>query len=299
METHPRLILVPTDFSEPAAHALQFASRLAQRFGAKVRLMYADYFVPPVDFSASAAVDFALTSDEARDEAKKQLTRLAEEYLPKTVDYQTRVVIDSPIPAIVDEAHRCGADLLVMGTHGRTGFRRLIVGSVTESVMRIVNVPLIAISPLTEERRMNATLPRIVCPVDYSEESREALRFAASIADSASRVIVVRNFDAELPQDAADEIVRLQLWTPAEIVDRCQYKLLPSDHPAEQVVEFAKLVCADVIAVGCGGNRSTADVVRGTLGERIAQRSDCPVLMVNDITAKRLASKGEMASVSL
>jgi nucleotide-binding universal stress UspA family protein len=289
MEIRPRLILVPTDFSEPAAHALRFASRLAERFGAKVRLLYADYFVPPVDFSASAAVEYALSSDEAADEAKKQLIRVAEEYLPKSVDFDTRVVIDSPIPAIVDEARSCGADLLVMGTHGRTGFRRLIVGSVTESVMRIVNVPVIAISPITDDRRMTATLPRIVCAVDYSDESREALRYAASIADPTSRVIVVSNLDTDNAQDAADEIVRMQRWTPPELVERCQYKLLPADHAAEQVVEFAKLVFADVIAVGSAHDRRTSEVVRGTLAERIAERADCPVLVVNDIAAMRLA----------
>lgn len=294
MEFRPRLILVPTDFSEPAANALKFASRLAERFGAKVRLMYADYFVPPVDFSAGAAVEYALTSDEAAEEAKKQLIRLAEDILPKSVDFDTRVVIDSPIPAIVDEARNSGADVVVMGTHGRTGFRRLIVGSVTESVMRIINTPLIAISPLTDERRMAAALPRIVCAVDYTPEAREALRFAAAIGNGSSRIIIASNYDAETPQAAADEIVRMQEWTPAELVERCQYKLLPFDHPAEQVVEFAKLVFADVIAAGSAANRSTSEVVRGTLAERIAERSDCPVLVVNDVAAKRLAARSQL-----
>ncbi|HEV2722585.1 MAG TPA: universal stress protein, partial [Thermoanaerobaculia bacterium] len=177
----PNLILVPTDFSEPAAHALRFAGRLAERFGATVRLMYADYFVPPVDFSASAAVEYALTSDEAADEAKKHLIRLAKEVLPKGVAYETRVIIDSPVPAIVDEARNCNANFVIMGTHGRTGFRRLVVGSVTESVMRVINVPVIAISPLTDERRIAASLSRVVCAVDYSAESREALRVCAAL----------------------------------------------------------------------------------------------------------------------
>lgn len=281
----PKLILVPTDFSEPAAHALRFAARLAQRFGARLRLVYADYFVPPVDFSASAAVEYALTSDEAADEAKKHLSRLAEEFVPKGVTCETRVVIDSPVPAIIDEARYANADLVVMGTHGRTGFRRLIVGSVTEAVMRIANVPVIAISPLTDARRIAAPLSRIVCAADYTPEAREALRVCAAIADiiPLAKVIVVRCFDAETPQEAADEIVRLQQWTPPEIVDRCQYKLLPADHPAEQVVELAKLVHADLIAAGCSGTRTTTEVMRGTTAERIAERSDCPVLVVNEM----------------
>ncbi|HYU26361.1 MAG TPA: universal stress protein [Thermoanaerobaculia bacterium] len=293
----PKLILVPTDFSEPAAHALRFASRLAERVGARIRLMYADYFVPPVDFSASAAVEYALTSDEAADEAKKQLIRLAEEYLPKSVAYETRVVIDSPVPAIVDEARNCGADLVVMGTHGRTGFRRLIVGSVTESVMRMVNVPILAISPLTDERRLAEPFSRVVCAVDDSPESREALRLSATLADAPlAKIVVARCFDAETPQETADEIVRLQAWTPADIVDRCQYKLLPADHPSEQVVELARLVHADLIAAGCVSNRTTSEVMRGTMAERIVERSDCPVLVVNEIAVLRSAAKAELAT---
>lgn len=291
-----KLILVPTDFSEPAAHALRYAGSLAQRLDARVRLMYADYFVPPVDFSASAAVEFALTSDEAADTAKKQLIKLAESVLPAGVAFETRVVIDSPVPAIVEEIRSCGADLVVMGTHGRTGFRRLIVGSVTEAVMRVVNVPLLAISPLADERRMSNPSGRIVCAVDGSLESREALIACAALAEAPDeRIIVVRCFDAETPQEAADEIVRLQTWTPPELLERCQYKLLPADHPAEQVVELAKLVYADFIAAGCASSRTTGEVMRGTTAERIVERSDCPVLVVNEFVSR--AASRELAAV--
>lgn len=291
-----KLILVPTDFSEPAAHALRYAGSLAQRLGARVRLMYADYFVPPVDFSASAAVEFALTSDEAADTAKKQLIKLAEGVLPRGVAFETRVVIDSPVPAIVEEVRSCGADLVVMGTHGRTGFRRLIVGSVTEAVMRIVPVPLLAISPLADERRMKNPSGRLVCAVDDSPESREALIACAALAEAPDeRIIVVRCFDAETPQEAADEIVRLQSWTPPELLERCQYKLLPADHPAEQVVELAKLVYADFIAAGCASSRTTGEVMRGTTAERIVERSDCPVLVVNEFVSR--AASRELAAV--
>ncbi len=285
----PNLILVPTDFSEPAAHALRFAGRLAERFGATVRLMYADYFVPPVDFSASAAVEYALTSDEAADEAKKHLIRIAKEILPKGVAFETRVIIDSPVPAIIDEARNCHADLVIMGTHGRTGFRRLVVGSVTESVMRVINVPLIAISPLTDERRITASLSRVVCAVDYSPESRDALRVCAALADAPlSKIVVVRCFDTETPQEAADEIVRLQEWTPEDLVDRCTYKLLPADHPAEQVVELAKLLYADLIAAGCTAKG-------GHTAERIVPRSNCPVLVVNEMAVLNAAATAELA----
>ena len=294
-------ILVPVDFSDESAHALRFAGRLAQHHGATVRLLYADYFVPPVDFAASAAVEFAITSDEAADAAKKLLIHTAEEHLPAGVAFETRVVIDSPVAAIVDEARHCGADIVIMGTHGRTGFRRLVVGSVTETVMRMVNLPLITVSPKTAASRVTATLSRIVVAVDYTAECREAILAAASIADAEARMVCVRNVeDCDNPTVAAAEIRRMQAWTPPEILDRCQYKVLPDDHPAEQVLELAKLVYANLIATGLTSKRTTTEVVRGTLSERLVERADCPVLAVNEmtVTARMTAAPAATAGKS-
>ncbi len=282
----PKLILVPTDFSDASTHALRFAARLAGRNGARLRLLYADYFVPPVDFAASAAVEYALTSDEAADEAKTLLARYAEQNLPKEIEFETRVVIDSPVAAIVDEARHCGADLVVMGTHGRTGFRRLVVGSVTESVLRGVNVPLISVSMLAAIDRLPITLPRVVVPIDYTPECRLALLSAASLADAVlARIMCVRPAETDAPDVAIDEIKKMQAFTPPELLGRCQYKLLPGDHPAEQVIEFAKLVRADLIAVGAAASRRAGEIVRGTFAERILERSECPVLVINEMTA--------------
>jgi nucleotide-binding universal stress UspA family protein len=297
----PKLILVPTDFSDASAHALRFAGRLAQHAGAGLRIIYADCFVPPIDFAASAAVEYALSSDESADEAKKLLIRAAEENLPPSVHYQTRVIIDSPVAAIIDEARHCGADLLVMGTHGRTGFRRLVVGSVTESVMRGINIPMITVSPSTATNRMAISLPRIVVPIDFTPECREAIRVATALADpKTSRIMCVRPSESDTPDVAVAEIERMQSFTPQELVERCQYKLLPGEHPAEQVVEFAKLVHADLIAVGAASSRSTAEVMRGTFAERILERSDCPVLVINEQAVLRtLAINAEKELVGI
>src|SRR5438552_2843105 len=83
--------------------ALRVAGRLAQQHSATVRLLYADYFAPPIDFAASAAVEYALKSDEAADAAKSLLVSAAEEHLPKGIPFETRVLIDSAVAAIVDE----------------------------------------------------------------------------------------------------------------------------------------------------------------------------------------------------
>jgi len=286
-------ILVPVDFSEESAHALRFAGQLAKRHGAIVKLLYADYFVPPVDL---ASMELGVTSVEAADAAKKLLVHTAEEHLPAGVSFETRVVVDAPVAAIVDEARHCGADLVIMGTHGRTGFRRLVVGSVTETVMRMVNLPLITVSPKTAASRILPALPRIVVAVDYTAECREAILAAAALAEAETLIVCVRNVkECDDPTVAAAEIRRMQAWTPPELLDRCRYRVLPEDHPAEQVLELAKLIRADLIVTGLASRRSTAEVVRGTLAERLVERADCPVLAVNEMAVATRAAAAPAA----
>jgi nucleotide-binding universal stress UspA family protein len=286
-----KIILVPTDFSDTSTHAVRFAGRLALRHGASVRLIYADHFIPPVDFPPNVA-GIALTVDQAVDDARVWLIDEANRLLPESVPFETQVLIDAAVPAIVDEARQCDAWLVVMGTHGRTGFRRLILGSITEAVMRMVNKPLIAVGPQSVRAQTSSALPRVVVPFDYSAECLESLQFAASMSDADGQIICVRTVDSDAVINAGIEIYRMQEWLPPELMRRCQFKVLPGDSPAEEIVELARLAHADLIAAGTTSHRTTAEVIRGTLAERIVERSELPVLIVNEMTVlARLAGK--------
>src|SRR2546423_991422 len=98
----PKLILVPTDFSDPAAHSLRYASSLAERFGAHLLVIYADTFIPPVDFTASAAGTFGLPQDLMVEEAERQLREHAVQNIGNGVPFDLRVVVAGPIDAILD-----------------------------------------------------------------------------------------------------------------------------------------------------------------------------------------------------
>ena len=138
-------ILVPTDFSEVSAPVLQVAQALARDHQAKLVLMAAP---PPPPPSAEVYVPF---SDYAglTAEAQRQLDALTQEISGLPVE--TKVQVGEPGPTIVETARTCHADLIMMGTHGRTGLTRLLMGSVAEYVLRYAPCPVLTIKPATVE----------------------------------------------------------------------------------------------------------------------------------------------------
>jgi nucleotide-binding universal stress UspA family protein len=279
----PKLIVVPTDLSEPAAHALRYASSLGERFGAHLLVIYATSFVPPIDYTAGAGAMLDFPLDAAIERAREELQRHAEENVSANVPFDVRVVVAEPLDAILDQVRESGANLVVMGTHGRTGVMRLMFGSVTEAVMRLVPVPVIAVNPNSATRDVR----KVLCPVTLSPACRNALETAASIVTGRKApLMLLRSMEDHDAHNGAQELMRLQRWLPHELVDRCELKLVSESENADDIVQLARDVHADLIAFGIPADRSVVDSLRGTIGERIVQRSGCPVLTVNAYAAR-------------
>jgi nucleotide-binding universal stress UspA family protein len=273
----PRLILVPTDLSDAAANALRYASSLAERLGARLLVIYADPFIPPTDFTANTAGVFELSRDAMMAAARKELRRHAERNVRAGVPFDLRVIIGEPLETIVAQVSESGADLVVMGTHGRTGMRRLMFGSVTEAVMRSVPVPVIAVNPLATDM---AGVEKVLCVVNFTPACREALRYAAALAGRSEAPLVLLHA-VDQAEAGIEERNRLHEWLPAELAGRCEMKLIASPPEADRIVETAAKVQAQLIAFGVPAGRSATEPLLGTVAERVVQRSGCPVLTVN------------------
>ena len=280
--TKPKDILVPTDFSETASHALRYASGLAQTLGARLTVVYSDRFMPPIDYTATVGAWDESSFAQMKARAEEQLQRDAETNIDPSVPYDTVVRVAAPLDGITDQARESGAGLIVMGTHGRSGLRRVIIGSVTEAVMRRAEVPVIAV-PLR-----SATTPlitTIVCPVIYNAQCLDALTFATAIASVDARFILIRSTPADDVIQAADDLAELRAWVPKAIANRCELKMFGNEHVADKIEAFAKSVYADLIVAGEPDDRTAADALHGTFAERLVQHSDCPVLTVNAAAA--------------
>ncbi|MCC6877863.1 MAG: universal stress protein [Sandaracinaceae bacterium] len=139
------LILCPVDFSEPSEEASRFAVSLADRMGAKVELVHV-HQVPYYGLPETAA-EVMMADTAARTYAQRQLEALAARYSAHGVEVTPKILEGVPYDAIVQEAQRAGADLIVIGTHGRTGLRHLLLGSVAEKVVRTSSVPVCTVRP--------------------------------------------------------------------------------------------------------------------------------------------------------
>jgi universal stress protein A len=135
-----RHILAPTDFSAPGCRAVTAACELAQTFGAKLSLLHV-IEVP------AYAIEVALPLENLERDARRELALLLPEAASAHVDVTRLVELGVPYQRIVETATAEQVDLIVMATHGRTGLRHLVLGSVAERVVRLAPCPVLTIRP--------------------------------------------------------------------------------------------------------------------------------------------------------
>ena len=275
-------ILVPTDMSDFARLAMRYGAMFRERFGSALTLMFADEVHIPADLLEVPLGYYLDNAPLSRAKLQERLDGLANAEIGGT--YETALVQASPARAIVQAARNLRADLIVMGTHGRTGIRRAVLGSVTENVLRETDVPVLTVTP----NRMGATEPgpvirRILCPVNFTHIARVALEHASNAAaafDAELAVIyVVEGIDAS--QSERVELA-FEQWVDPQVRDRCRFsRLVVHDgNPAERVLAAAKSMNADLIVVGAQHKFFSDATVIGTTTERVTRFATCPVLTV-------------------
>ena len=140
-------ILVPVDFSPHAEHAFTYATTLAERFGAKLALLYVvdDSFVTGGWSSEIYVPNVPELMENLIADADRRLATLKASAAALGLTVETAVIRGRPAPAIVEHAKNGGFDLIVMGTHGRTGVSHIVMGSVAERVLRKAPCPVLTV----------------------------------------------------------------------------------------------------------------------------------------------------------
>ena len=138
-------ILVPTDFSELSAAAMEYTKMFAAKFDAKVYLVHIVDSVPL--FVPESGPTYVTVSHEVDKEAKRNLKRLAAKHLGSLKKLELVVCEGDPRLEILNLLEREKIDLIVMATHGRTGLAHVILGSVAERVVQNSPVPVVVVKP--------------------------------------------------------------------------------------------------------------------------------------------------------
>ena len=270
-----KTILCPVDFGELSAHALRHANLLAACGNARVIALYTNWFEAPPYFTAGRVDELQKQYREAFVEAERSLKAFVGSTLGENAgNIETRVVEAMPVDGIRELADTTGADLIVMGTHGRSGFNRWMLGSVTERILRESTVPL-----LTVRSAPRGPVKRILSPIDGTEASRNAFRLAAQLgACFNAEITAVYVHESGVAQAVPD----LCTWIPDEARKRCNIReLVRHGDPAQEIVALATEEAFDLLVIGAPHRRFFEGQVLGTTTLRAVRHAPCPVLTVS------------------
>ena len=313
---HLERLVLATDFSPAARLALEHAVAIATRFQARLYIFHAiDVRDGGSQGNESLADDFyELTERRAREELEGLRARLGPPGVHTgPISIVETVRIGSPSEEIVAFAEEKEADLVVVGTQGRSALARVFVGSVAESVVRRAPCPVLSVRVPDGAAPPAAppSLSRILCAVDSSASSRAALRASCDLADRfESEVVAVTVVDDYLvsqattlsPLDAVAldtrfiEIARenLERCIQETVGGRCGRGIrrrVEAGRPAEAIARAAEVEGASLVACGTHGRSGIARALFGSVAEKIVRIAPCPVLTVREgKPAARLAA---------
>lgn len=273
-------ILAPTDFSELAARSLEYAVELATRTGAELVVMYADPFRPPPQFTSDQMDDVVASLERRRIAAMRELELHAAKIVPDGVSLRTLLVEDTPAAAILRIADDVDADLIVMGTHGRSGFNRFLMGSVTERVLHETTRPLLTVRETSRPAAEAPARPRVLCPVNFSEAAHAALDVAVSFSNLLDAELVVLYVAEDDSEETRELAKKIESWIPPDSLRTSADKLLLEGDAAEQVIQYAKSHEADLIVLGASRRLFVDTSVLGTTAVRVTRHAPIPVLTV-------------------
>jgi nucleotide-binding universal stress UspA family protein len=299
-------VLCPVDFSEGSRRALRYAAATARWYGAQLTVLHVIPFGPPVDIIPVLALESSQRI-WLPDEDRRQLTEGADRFVRDAVGAGLHFDLAVHDAAqvhheIAAQAEALHADLLVLGSHGRSGAERLFLGSVTEKVLRTVRAPVMIVPA-----HADAAVPpgdvgfdSILCAVDFSHGSVTALTYAMSFAQEAdARLTVVNVIDLhggpdedepdvplEVAQARAAEraarLARLRALVPDSVRTYCRVETIVEDgKPYVEILRLARQRQSDLVVMGAASHGALGHLLFGSNTHHVVRTAVCPVLAVS------------------
>lgn len=265
-----KTLLACTDGSPASEGALQAALVLARRSSAEVHLLQVLEFNPGF---ASQALDYL---KEWEKEAWEGLKRWLDQAQAAGLGAQAMVRLgEAACSAILREAGDCGADLIVMGRHGRTGLSRLLMGSVTARVIGLSPVPVLVVP-----RKAPLAFSRLLVALDGSPYSDAAWRAAQSLARTWNGKLLAASVAREEREIPELENLLGRCETEATTAGLSLRTFLLQGIPDEALVQEAQKQEVDLLILGSHGRTGFRRLLMGSVTERVIGRSSCPVLVI-------------------
>jgi nucleotide-binding universal stress UspA family protein len=296
-------VLCPVDLSDASTHALAQAAAIAGWYHAKVTVLHVHVPRPPLPLDPyGVSVSPGAESAEMR-RVREAAHAAAAPAIDAKLDVEVVVEVGDPTAQILARAGRLGTGMLVMGTHGASGFQHLVLGSVTEKVLRRARCPVLTVPP----RMRGSVAPpfqRILCPIDFSDSSLSALEWAWSLAEESGATVSLLHviewpwneppappFET-FPEHEARRLMefrkaleassrrQLESLVPDNLRDRCPSEPLVRHGKAHREVLATAEGHADLIVMGVHGRNVVDLALFGSTTNQVVRGASCPVLTV-------------------
>ena len=272
-------ILVPTDFSEISQRALEYAKVIARLGNSELLLVHVP---PPIDL---------ITPPEAAWVDLSEVQSLHEEQLEqsgaalRSEGYRTHAIsVTGPLcDELLSTVKQYKADLIVLGTHGKKGLARLLLGSDAEAVLRQAHCPVLSVGPAVPHLQDKAwRIREIVCAMTLEPRSAEVVAYAHKLAALHQAELVL--FHVKSSSDAEDEAGWVSFeeafyrYVPEDFGKRSQLRTRVASSPGTSIVDLAKQRGSDLIVMGARPASLVAThLARGTAAKVVAE-APCPVM---------------------
>lgn len=293
-------ILYPTDFSAISRYALDHALFLAEQFNAELHMLHV--ITLHNDDPYNVAYHFE-TPEEIHEHvitlAKSKMAELLEPYKDKPLHVlQIQRKESHPVPAILQYIEEQKIDLVVMGTHGRTGLRHMLQGSVAEETVRLSSCPVLTLHEHPTQKPIDA-FNKLLIPIDFSESSKHALWTGVELARTYQAQLQLLHViePPSMPEFYVPLIGVLSPETLKELEQRAHFVLeqmmlshkqtyhdLPpytihvvQGRSNSEIVQFAQEQHSDLIVISTHGLTGIQRVLFGSVAEYVVRHATCPV----------------------
>jgi nucleotide-binding universal stress UspA family protein len=302
---HIKHILCPVDFSEFSRHAFDRAVAVARSYGSTITVLHvlpAASAVPALPYGPEGPGPFGFEVLD-RTRVLGELPRFLADRQAVDVPIRFEVAEATSVQhEVVTQTSRLAADLVVMGSHGRSGFSHVLLGSVAEKTLRTSPVPVLVVPARAPVAPPAGREPfrRVLCAIDFSQDSARALAYATSLAHhGAGQLTLVHvcepvavgydpmvgvGFDVAAYQDAIAKSAQRQLDLAvgeARALGCACDSVVARGRAYTEILRISADRQADVIVLGVHGRNAIDRLVFGSTAEHLVRRASCPVLTVS------------------
>ena len=277
-------ILFPTDFSDASQTALPYAQSLAKLYGSTVLVAHSI----PAEPHQSIVMDRLPAQDNlAWEDARQKLDDFTKGPVFRAIPTKTLLERGDVGEVLAEMIHECDVDLVVLGTHGRRGVTKLILGSAAEKIYRSASCPVMTVGPKAHGSQ-NWKLRRILCPVDVSEDPQPVVSYALSLAEENQSEFILLHAIPLVPWQHHEEIREksrraLEELIPEQSRDWCMPQCIVRwEHPAEAILREAQEREVDLIVMSVHKSRmSTLSAhLPWPVASEVVGQAACPVLTI-------------------